>query len=154
MTNGQTYLDTSYNGAGNPDANGSALSGGLGKLVDGVVGQDDWQADSADYVGWTASASPVAITFEFGMPVDLTEFSVFVNNSDLDGAQLYSSLGVSFSTDDKNFSTPVVFDTSADSMADPDARFLHYVLDASMGATGVRRPSVNWFLSAPRNGRF
>ena len=89
------YWDTSYNGtasAGNTTTDGlsgNQLSGGAGKLTDGVIATQPWYVVSNDagtgpYVGWITPDS-ASITFHFAGVVDLNEIKLYVDNSDVGG---------------------------------------------------------------------
>lgn len=69
-------------------------------IIDGVLPPEMTRADDASVVWWTASATPVQFTIDFGAAFKLTSFLVSVDNNDtynfeysLDGAT-YSSLFV------------------------------------------------------------
>lgn len=62
MTNGAGYLDDLYNGSGCRTCAGSALSGGLGELTDGVLPTTNWNVSSTPWVGWNTSQT---LTFNF-----------------------------------------------------------------------------------------
>ncbi|PWS34981.1 hypothetical protein DFH01_21855 [Falsiroseomonas bella] len=71
------YWDALYNGAGNTMQDGAPLSGGWGKLTDGVAATTPWFAD-ADlggtglYVGWRRGfTTDPTLTFLFPVPVCL-----------------------------------------------------------------------------------
>lgn len=86
MPNGDTgsydYRDNSYPGC--PCPTGAALSGGLGKLTDGVITTTSWNQPPNSspgperYVGWTID--PV-ITFFFGGTVNIDTIGLHVDNS-------------------------------------------------------------------------
>lgn len=73
-----TYLPDSSNVA---NVSGSWLSGGQGKLTDGVIPANNWNAygDLTPYVGWQ-SGYPT-ITFHFNGTVAIDSVSVTVDNS-------------------------------------------------------------------------
>lgn len=87
MPNGYTgsynYWDESYNGSGNPFADGSALSGGLGDLTDGVIPTANWIVTEppqgpGPYVGWTIDPD---ITFHFAPGLIVTSMTIHVDDS-------------------------------------------------------------------------
>ena len=82
------YWDANYSGAGNPTVDRSPLSGGLGKLTDGVMATQDWylvsdSAGTGQYVGWF-NTSPT-ITFHFASSVTVNEVKLYVDNSHVGG---------------------------------------------------------------------
>jgi hypothetical protein len=88
MPNGSSgsynYWDESYTGSGNPLANNSPLSGGLGDLTDGIVAPDNWFVTEAvpgpgPYVGWQ-NIDPL-ITFEFAAVTDFTTVRIHFDDS-------------------------------------------------------------------------
>ena len=103
------YWDTPYNGAasaGNTTTDGlstNQLSGGTGKLTDGVIATQPWYAVSnaagtGPYVGWLTPNS-ASITFHFGASVDLNEIKLYVDNSNVGGVSAPDAVivdGVSF----------------------------------------------------------
>ncbi len=89
------YWDTSYSGAASAGAtnidgqSGNTLSGGTGKLTDGVIATSSWYdvsngAGTGPYVGWLSPTS-TTITFHFGGVVDLDEIKLYVDNSNVGG---------------------------------------------------------------------
>ena len=46
------FHDSTYNGAGNPNSSGAALSGGTGLLTDGVKSTGHWDTATNQYVAW------------------------------------------------------------------------------------------------------
>lgn len=86
------YWDANYTGSGDKDVDGALLSGGLGKLTDGIIATDSWEWNDADgtprsnenadgtgpYVGWT-NGDPT-ITFHFSGLVDINSITFYVDN--------------------------------------------------------------------------
>jgi hypothetical protein len=95
------YWDANYTGSGiktgdgkngSPLADGAQLSGGLGKLTDGIIARESWEWTDADgngrtqqnlsgtgpYVGWTWGDP--TITFHFAGPVKIDSISFYVDN--------------------------------------------------------------------------
>jgi hypothetical protein len=77
------YWDQIYTGTGNPTQDGSALSGGLGDLTDGIIAANNWNVDEAPagngpYVGWTQNPK---ITFHFSGPVNIVEIKIYLDDS-------------------------------------------------------------------------
>ena len=108
MENGQsgftTYHDDTYNGAGNPNADGSFLSGGTGQLTDGVLGTDDiFNNGVFDWVGWF-SIQPL-IVFDLGAESVLNSLSLrAANNSSIfNDVAVFGEAAISFSHDGVNF---------------------------------------------------
>lgn len=87
MLNGEigsfTYLDDSYNGSGNPGQSGSALSGGLGDLTDGIIANQNWFSTPGPYVGWR-DITPI-ITFRFDGVVNLDTVTFYFDDSNNNG---------------------------------------------------------------------
>jgi hypothetical protein len=85
------YWDAGYTGAGNKTADGAILTGGLGKLTDGVIATTDWEwhnndgtpgtvcnmAGTGPYVGWT-DGNP-EITFKFNQAT-INDITFYVDN--------------------------------------------------------------------------
>ncbi len=87
MLNGNTgsyqYWDQTYTGAGNVTLDGSALSGGLGDLTDGVIAADNWfvveaPAGNGPYVGWTIDP---LITFNFAAGTIVDSLTIYVDDA-------------------------------------------------------------------------
>ena len=85
------YWDANYSGSGLTTTDGAPLSAGLGKLTDGVVSIQRWDAVSnnagtGEYVGWLAAgALNPLITFDFGVDVLIQEISIQLDNSNFGG---------------------------------------------------------------------
>lgn len=93
QANGGTYnyWDAAYTGSGSATTDGAALSGGLGKLTDGVVATQPWYLvsntlGSGPYVAWLApkTANPT-ITFHFAATPKVTDIRVQLDNSGVGG---------------------------------------------------------------------
>ncbi len=96
MTNGGSgsfvYRDSIYTGTsatGNPNVDYSALSGGLGKLTDGVVGGNNilvpdptsTGGETREWVGWRITGvAQVQIVFDFGQVVSFDSLSLHAAN--------------------------------------------------------------------------
>ena len=87
MLNGQSgsfnYWDEIYSGTGNPYADLSPLSGGLGDLTDGIIATQMWYyaekpAGNGPYVGWYHS--PIDITFYFSQSVLMNNLTIYVDD--------------------------------------------------------------------------
>jgi hypothetical protein len=100
------YWDANYTGSGattSDGLSGSMLSGGSGKLTDGLISGQPWynvsnSAGTGDYVGWLDS-NPATITFHFASSVDLGEIKLYVDNSDVGGVSAPNNVvvdGMSF----------------------------------------------------------
>ncbi|HBA86717.1 MAG TPA: PEP-CTERM sorting domain-containing protein [Geobacter sp.] len=86
------YWDTTYTGLGNKTADGAPLTGGTGKLTDGVIAAHSWEWNDADglphtessllgdgpYVGWTWGDP--TITFHFADLVDIDTITFYVDD--------------------------------------------------------------------------
>lgn len=82
------YWDATYTGSGNPTLDRSPLSGGTGKLTDGLISTQPWYVVSnvsgtGEYVGWHTS-NPT-ITFHFASSVTVSEVKLYVDNSHVGG---------------------------------------------------------------------
>ena len=100
MTNGDgnahggsyNYWDAGYTGTGattTDGLSGSTLTGGTGKLTDGVISTSPWYAVSnqqgtGEYVGWL-DANPATITFHFASNVNVNEIKLYVDNAHVGG---------------------------------------------------------------------
>ena len=86
------YWDANYTGSGattTDGLSGSTLSGGTGKLTDGVISTSPWsavsnEAGTGEYVGWL-DANPATITFHFASNVNVTEIKLYVDNAHTGG---------------------------------------------------------------------
>jgi hypothetical protein len=83
MPNGQTgawsYFDSTYSGNGNRNQDGAYLSGGRGKLTDGIIPSQDWTPNYQPWVGWD-QITPTII-FRFGLPVRLDTVTLYLADS-------------------------------------------------------------------------
>ena len=85
------YWDAGYSGTGNPTIDGAVLSGGLGKLTDGVIATQRWDvvsnvAGSGQYVGWYATTQPnPVITFSFAGSPTIQQIDIYLDNSGYGG---------------------------------------------------------------------
>lgn len=117
MPNGGTgsfnYQDTTYLPCpgGDCSATGALLSGGTGKLTDGVSPTTDWDGEGEDtqWVGWdtteTGGLDPL-VTFNFATSVDINSVTVWVDNTNGAGGV---GLPASVSIDGTSFGfTPAV----------------------------------------------
>jgi len=86
------YWDANYTGSGNKTSDGEPLTGGLGKLTDGIIATESWEWNDTDgiphsqqnsagtgpYVGWT-NGDPT-ITFSFASEVTINSITFYVDN--------------------------------------------------------------------------
>ena len=85
------YWDRNYTGSGSTTTDGAPLSGGVGKLVDGVVSTQVWNLVSnnegtGDYVGWWIGTTPnPTITFSFAAGTTVDGITVYLDNSQFGG---------------------------------------------------------------------
>ena len=102
------YWDTPYSGTASAGATnidgqfGNNLSGGTGKLTDGVIATQSWYAVSngagtGPYVGWL-TPNTVSITFHFASAVDIDELKLFVDNSNVGGVSAPNSVTIDGAT--------------------------------------------------------
>jgi hypothetical protein len=103
------YRDFTYsNCAGVCDITNSSLSGGTGKLTDGVFPTQSWYqyGEATPWVGWDGNqgqSNPV-VTFNFGGIVDIDSITVWVDNSIGAGGVWHPA---SISVDGINFLLPL-----------------------------------------------
>ena len=129
MTNGDgqahggtyNYWDAGYTGSGaatTDGLSGSTLSGGTGKLTDGVIATDPWydasnSAGTGQYVGWLNPNAPT-ITFHFAGSQHVDELKLYVDNSHVGGVTAPDAVivdGTSFANPAwTNASTPELID--------------------------------------------
>jgi len=90
------YWDAGYTGSGDKNTDGAFLSGGVGKLTDGVVATKSWEYNDASglahtdqnllgtgpYVGWTWGDP--TLTFHFADLVNINSITFYVDNPGLD----------------------------------------------------------------------
>ena len=72
------YKDSTYNGINS----GGFLSGGTGKLTDGVIATESWNINRNPYVGWFNNPT---ITFNFTQVVNIDELTLSVDDSNNTG---------------------------------------------------------------------
>ena len=103
MLNGATgsfnYRDFAYIPcAGICDTTGAALSGGTGKLTDGVSPALDWfqQGQNTQWVGWDSGQGLLnpAVTFNFSQSVTVNTVTIWASNSRTGGVALPSSIAI------------------------------------------------------------
>jgi hypothetical protein len=101
MPNGNTgsynYWDESYTVSGNSSVDGSAFSGGIGDLTDGVVANNNRFITEAPpgagpYVGWT-NVNPI-ITFYFGGITNFSRVRILFDDSRSGGVTAPSSVTI------------------------------------------------------------
>lgn len=158
MRNGQgqlaggsyNYWDQTYSGSGNPAADGSELSGGLGQLTDGVVGADDWAADlgagnSYEWVGWVSIVP--TITFDYGSTVNLDSMEFHTNNFVTGSVALWESIDFSFSSDGTTWFGDLTRTATQTERDDQTARYIQAALggvDARYVRMEVNQYQGNW----------
>jgi len=89
---GFNYFDTTYNGSGNPNQNGSSLvvpsngapkdsmlTGGTGKLTDGVIANQNFSISHDQYVGWKYQDPTIVFHLASGSAV--SSVSLYVASS-------------------------------------------------------------------------
>jgi hypothetical protein len=81
------YWDENYTGSGNKTVDGAQLTGGSGKLTDGVIADESWAWTGADgsfhasanlnrYVGWTWGDPTITFYFANLVNIDTITFNV------------------------------------------------------------------------------
>ncbi|MBR0697811.1 PEP-CTERM sorting domain-containing protein [Bradyrhizobium lablabi] len=129
------YFDTTYNGSGNPNANGSSLvvpsngsaqesllSGGTGKLTDGTIASQNFSISHDQYVGWKYQDPTIVFHLEPGKSVSSVSLYVassFAASLGMGGlVAAPSSVGVSLSNNGSIF-TPTYTTSFSDYLNDP-----------------------------------
>ena len=85
------YWDRNYTGSGSTITDGAALSGGLGKLTDGVVASAIWSfvsnaAGTGEYVGWRhLGVADPKLTFHFAGSPTINDIKIQLDNSNFGG---------------------------------------------------------------------
>lgn len=85
------YWDRNYTGSGSTVTDGAALSGGLGKLTDGVSATLPWynvsnNAGTGEYVGWLHFPTPdPTVTFHFAGSPTINDIKIQLDNSGVGG---------------------------------------------------------------------
>ncbi|GLV42828.1 Discoidin domain receptor [Carabus blaptoides fortunei] len=112
--------DVSYDGF----LDGGIMRGGLGQLVDGLYGDDDFQkqihgeSSGSRWVGWSnesRSDEPLEITFEFDGPREFSAVHLHINNMFTRGVQMFTTAQIYFSLEGELFKpTPVVANIPGD----------------------------------------
>lgn len=109
------FYDAAYDG----DWKAEELKNGLGQLVDGKFGHDDFKVDFYDeaqaWVGWkndTRSSKPIEIKFEFDKVREFSAVHIYCSNLFTKDVQVFSTAKVLFSIGGKRFSKgePITFD--------------------------------------------
>jgi PEP-CTERM motif len=81
------YWDLNYTGAGATNVDGSALTGGLGDLTDGVIAPDFWfnvesGAGTGPWVGWlNSTTSNPLLTFNFAGSPSINQVTFHIDDS-------------------------------------------------------------------------
>ncbi|XP_046671371.1 discoidin domain-containing receptor tyrosine kinase B-like [Homalodisca vitripennis] len=104
---GQDLSDVSYDG----EKSDGVLRGGLGRLVDGTYGGDNFKLDIGygkgnGWVGWRRESFPqnyVELVFEFENLRNLSAVHVYTNNFFSKGVQVFSKAKVQFSVDGRTY---------------------------------------------------
>lgn len=97
------YRDFTYTPCnGVCDVTGAALSGGEGKLTDGVSPTSSWfaQGTATEWVGWDSNAGLLnpTVTFNFASLSNITAVTVWVDNANTGGVSLPGSVRIGSST--------------------------------------------------------
>lgn len=109
------FYDAAYDG----DWKGEELRNGLGQLVDGKFGHDDFKVDFYDeaqaWVGWkndTRSNRPIEVKFEFDKVREFSAIHIYCSNQFTKDVQIFSAAKVLFSIGGKRFSKgePITYD--------------------------------------------
>lgn len=112
------FYDFSYDG----HWDGDELKHGLGQLIDGKFGHDDFKTDfnnkDQKWVGWkndTRMNKPIEIKFEFDKVREFSAVHIFVNNQFTRDVQIFSYAKVLFSVGGKRFKgEPITYEYMED----------------------------------------
>ncbi len=139
------YWDRNYSGSGSTTTDGAALSGGLGKLTDGIISTSQWNlvsnnAGTGEYVGWWVNTTPSpTVTFNFGASVSIDSISIQLDNSGVGGVFAPTS---------------ILIDGVSQSFTAPSLGTVGSVVFGGLGLTGsshtvqfVQRPGTWTFVS-------
>ena len=139
---GLLYRDDLYKGGdGDAKQDRSALSGGLGQLVDGTIGcsedpaQDCGSGAGYDWVGW--HHEDPTITFTFGERCDFKTVRIYAANRPDRGAPLWTAVSVSISDDGFDFRGEAIRTTSSEDRQDRKARYSHWTHSRPQTAPGA-----------------
>uniref|UniRef100_A0AC34F652 Uncharacterized protein n=1 Tax=Panagrolaimus sp. ES5 TaxID=591445 RepID=A0AC34F652_9BILA len=108
---GLELRDLSYDGDERDDGK---LINGIGKLFDGVLGNDNFELEPGAWIGWhkndaTTNGQKILMEFNFNERRNFTAISLHTSNSRKLGAELFSEAVVLFSTsDDYLYSSRIV----------------------------------------------
>lgn len=101
------FYDTAYDG----QWTGDELRHGLGQLIDGKFGHDDFKLDfyntSQAWVGWkndTHANRPLEIKFEFDRVREFSNVHIYCNNQFTKDVQVFSAVKILFSIGGKRYS--------------------------------------------------
>ena len=115
----KTFHDDTYNGLGSPTVDTSFLSGGLGKLTDGLFGNDNFldagcgsPTPAHCWVGWV-NTNPVTITFDLGATKNISQVDVHGSDWNTDQIQFWDTAVYSFSNDGVTFGNTIIRPTVA-----------------------------------------
>lgn len=108
------FYDFAYDGLWE----GNELKHGLGQLIDGRFGHDDFKTDFYNdgqmWVGWkndTRQNKPIEIKFEFDKVREFSAVNIFCNNQFIKDVQIFSHAKVMFSVGGKRFKgEPITFE--------------------------------------------
>ncbi|KAL3078992.1 hypothetical protein niasHS_014774 [Heterodera schachtii] len=138
--------DSSYDGSATEVKNGSGqladtlLCGGIGRLFDGTVGEDNFEERPEGWVGWRTDqmwAPFVSIELFFSKTQNFSSFSLHSSNFRRAGAPLFRFVRVLFAPIGDTFSSRIVqFDVPPDFLAE-SARWIRVPIPHRIG-TKVR----------------
>ncbi|CAG2170471.1 unnamed protein product, partial [Oppiella nova] len=106
-------MDTTYDGL---ITDGGHLSGGVGQLVDGIKGLDNYKINKAfEWIGWQNSNKSVEIVFDFESVHNFTTTSINCHNSFTRDVRVFSSALIWFSIDGVKWSNvPIKYSYQSD----------------------------------------
>ncbi|XP_034942255.1 epithelial discoidin domain-containing receptor 1-like isoform X2 [Chelonus insularis] len=98
---GSNVEDMSYDGR--EEVGDGYLSGGLGQLIDGMLGEDPRVSSSlAHWVGWS-DLNPVPIEFEFAEEREFNVCVIYAANAPVRGIEVFKNVKVWFSEDGETY---------------------------------------------------
>lgn len=114
---GFNYWDALYTGSGTTTTDGAPLSGGLGKLTDGVVSTQPWHlvsnnAGTGEYVGWFFPNTPnPVVTFQFLGTPTIDSITIQLDNTHFGG--VYAPIAILVDGVAQSFTPPAIGDVGS-----------------------------------------
>lgn len=142
QTSGGTwnYWDVNYTGSGSTTVDGAPLSGGVGKLTDGVISTALWfnvsnDAGTGEYVGWrqTKTEDPL-ITFNFAGSPMIDTITVYIDNSEVGG--VYTPAAILIDGLSRSFTAPAAGSVGPVEFSGLDLTGGSHTIQLEQGAAG------------------